>query len=239
MPPSDTLADALPVLLAAAVPFLRALALVLPTASLVPALTLRGAPSAVRGAIAVALAAPLAPAMHPAPFDTTLAWVLLGDALRGLPLAIVIATPLWVATQVGAVADVLRGAPEPSQAAPPPAADGARGSLATLTALLVASAWLAGGGVVRALGLLLESAPVTGVAPWALAARTLADGIRLGFAASSGVLVAAVALEVALASMARAAAPISVQPLAMLARPVVALVALALSLDAVRHLVGG
>jgi len=58
-----------------------------------------------------------------------------------------------------------------------------------------------------------------------------------GFRAlSCGVLVAAVALEVALASIARLAAPLSPQPIAYVARPIVAVLALAASLSAVGRL---
>ncbi|MEO7094408.1 MAG: hypothetical protein ABI175_14230, partial [Polyangiales bacterium] len=50
-------------LVAAAIPYARAFARVLPTASLVPALAMRDSPTSLRVALAVALAAPLAPTM--------------------------------------------------------------------------------------------------------------------------------------------------------------------------------
>ena len=220
-----------------AIPYARAFARVLPTASLVPALAMRGAPTSLRVALAIALAAPLAPTMAAhTTGSTSIAWVLLSDAIAGLPLAIVLATPLWIAAHVGAIADALRGAPEVTQAAPP-AGDAARGTLATLAALLAASAWLASGGVTRALSLLAVAAPREGAAPFALAARALADGLRTGVAASAGVLVAMIALEVALAALGRTAAPLSPQPIAIVARPVVSVVALAFSLEAIQRLV--
>jgi len=218
---------------AEAAPYARAFARVLPAATLVPALAVRGTPPQVRFAVALALAAPIAAAFPWTPHvDPPLPLLLLSDAIRGIPLAILIATPLWIATHVGAITDVLRGAPE-ANVAPPPAAEGARTPLATLTALLAASAWLASGGVVRALHLLSASAPkeASPVAPWALAARSLADGLRLSIALSAGVLVAATTLEVALGAIGRAAAPISPQPIAMVARPLVAVIALALSIE--------
>jgi hypothetical protein len=70
-----------------------------------------------------------------------------------------------------------------------------------------------------------------GVAAWAIAARALTDGIRLSLVLSAGVLIAAVALESAIVAIGRAASPIPVQPIAMVARPVVAVVALTLSLE--------
>ncbi|MGZ3456758.1 MAG: hypothetical protein ACXVEF_44540, partial [Polyangiales bacterium] len=142
---------------------------------------------------------------------------------------IALATPLWVAVHIGAIADLMRGAPEAS-VAPPPAADGARGPLATLAALLAASTWIASGGTTRAL-LLLKAPRVPGVAAWALAMRALSDGLRLSLALSAGVLVAAVALEAALVAVGRIATPVSPQPIATLARPVVAVLALSISIE--------
>lgn len=222
-----------------AAPYLRALAAVLPAASAVPALAVRGLPSSARFAVAIALALPLASSFPaPARLDA-LPLVLASDALRGVPLAIVLATPLWAATHVGALADQLRGVPDVGQA-PPKVAEGARGPLATLTAMLAASVWLSSGGLARGLLLLARLGPREGdpAAPWALAARTLTDALRLSIALASGVLVAALALEVALAAVARAGAPLSPQPIAYVARPLVAVLALAASLDVAMRLVG-
>jgi type III secretory pathway component EscT len=223
--------------IAAAVPYARAFARVLPTASLVPALAMRGSPASLRLSLAVALAAPLAPTMSAhAAGSSSLAWVLLSDAIAGLPLAILLATPLWIAAHVGMIADALRGAPDATQATPPPGAD-STGTLGTLASLLAASAWLASGGVTKALALLAVASPREGAAPWALAARALADGLRTGVAASAGVLIAMIALEVALVAVGRSASPLSPQPIAVVARPVVSVVALAFSLDAIARLV--
>lgn len=227
------------VLLATLAPWARAGAHVLPTATLVPALALRGTPAPLRILLAVALSAPIAAAFPWSPADGPLPLVLVADAIAGVPLAVLFATPLWIAHHVGALADQLRGAPEANQA-PPPSAEGARGPLAIMAALLASSAWLASGGASRALSLLASSrrAVPVGIATWALAARTLADGIRWSFALSSGVLVAAVALEAGLVAIGRVAQPIPVQPVAMVTRPLVAVVALALSIElAIRALV--
>jgi type III secretory pathway component EscT len=155
--------------------------------------------------------------------------ILVADAFAGIPLAVALAAPLWVAVHVGAIADVMRGAPEASMA-PPPAADGARGPLATLAALLAASTWIATGGTTRAL-LLLSLPHQAGVAGWAIALRALSDGLRLSIALSAGVLVAAVALEAAFVAVGRIAAPVSPQPIATLARPIVAVIALSISIE--------
>ncbi len=230
LPPLD-----LSALVVEVTPWARAFARVLPTATLVPALAMRGAPAPLRGAIAVSLAAPIASSFGAVPAGA-LMLTLVADAIRGIPLAIAVATPLWMATHIGAIADLMRGTPEAS-IAPPPAAEGARGPLSTLSALLAASAWIASGGVVRAL-LLLRDVEQPGVAAYALAARALTDGLRLSLALSAGVLIAAVALEAAIIAIGRVASPISVQPIAMLARPIVAVIALALSIEvAVRALV--
>jgi type III secretory pathway component EscT len=226
----------------AASPYLRALATVLPAASLVPALSVRGLPTSARFAVALALALPLAAGFPPVGADASLPLELAADALRGVPLAVVLATPLWAATHVGALADQLRGVPDVTQASPP-GAEGARGPLATLTAMLAASVWLSSGGLVRGLLLLAKLGPRTPaggaeIAPWALAARTLTDALRLSIALASSVIVAALTLEVALAALARAGAPISPQPIAYVARPLVAVLALAASLDVAMRIVG-
>lgn len=248
----DALAgDSTAPLVQAASPYLRALATVLPAATIVPALSVRGLPTSARFAVAIALALPLAAGIAPADAGGSLPLLLAADALRGVPLAVVLATPLWAATHVGALADQLRGTPDATQA-PPPGAEGARGPLATLTAMLAASVWLSSGGLVRGLLLLARLGPgadtgSTGsagsagsaqVAPWALAARTLTDALRLSLALASSVIVAALALEIALAAIARAGAPISPQPLAYVARPLVAVLALAASLDVAMRIVG-
>lgn len=224
-------------LIAEVTPWARAFARVLPTATLVPALAIRGAPTPLRGAIAIALAAPIAASFAPVPSDQ-LVLTLVADAIRGVPLAIAVATPLWMATHIGAVADLMRGTPE-ANIAPPPATEGARGPLAMLAGLLAASVWIGSGGVIRALLLLQHTRPETpGVAPYALAARALTDGLRLSIALAAGVLIAAVALEAAIIAIGRAASPIPIQPIAMVARPVVAVIALTLSLEvAVRTLI--
>jgi len=230
-PLARVISEGLDALVLEVAPWARAIARVLPTATLVPALAIRGAPTPLRGAIAIALAAPIAAAFPWSPSDGPLLLILLGDVIRGLPLAIAIATPLWMATHIGAIADMMRGTPE-ANVAPPPAAEGARGPLGVLAGLLAASAWIASGGVTRALLLLTRIGPEhAGVAPWAIAARTLTDGIRLSLALSAGVLIAAVALESAIIAIGRAASPIPVQPIAMVARPVVAVIALTLSLE--------
>lgn len=228
----DELGSRAPLLL----PFARAFARVLPAATLVPAFAVRGLPGPVRPLLALALAAPIAGAF-PATVPPSVPLALVAEALRGLPLAIALATPLWMATHVGAIADALRGAPEATQAAPPQA-DGARGPLGTLAAALAAAVFLASGATSRALLLLARARVDEGVAAWALAARALTDGLRASVLLSAGVIVPMVALEVGLAVLGRGAQPLSVQPVAVLTRPLLAVVALALTLEvAVRALV--
>ncbi len=230
-PLARVVSDGLDGVLLEVAPYARAFARVMPTATVVPALAIRGAPTPLRSAIAIALAAPIAAAFPWTPGDGPLLLVLLGDVISGVPLAIAIATPLWMATHIGAIADMMRGTPE-ANVAPPPATEGARGPLGVLAGLLAASAWIASGGVARALLLLQRLGPEQhGVAAWALAARALTDGIRLSFVLSAGVLVAAVALESAIVAIGRAASPIPVQAIAVLARPLVAVVALSLSIE--------
>lgn len=220
----------------ALLPYARAFARVLPAATLVPAFAVRGLPGPVRPLLALALAAPLAGGFS-SEASGSVPWLLLGEAVQGIPLAIALATPLWMAAHVGAIADALRGAPEATQAAPAQA-DGARGPLATLSATLAAAAFLASGATTRALLLLARAETSPHVAAWARAARALTDGLRVSVLLSAGVLVPMATLEVGLAVIGRGAQPLSSQPLAVLTRPLVAVVALAATLElAVRALV--
>ncbi|GAC1593713.1 MAG: hypothetical protein NVS3B20_18570 [Polyangiales bacterium] len=237
------------VVFAGLVPYARSIACILPTVAIVPVLAMQGSSPQLKLLVALALSIPIAPSFPlPVGFNPEgppLAWFiaifphLAHDLLRGIPLAIMIATPLWVATHIGSIADVLRGTLDPVMSKPASAQD-AHGPLSVLTSLLAASVWLGSGGAVRALILLKASSPTEApaVATWALAARTLSDGLRLSVALSSGVLVASITFEVAVAAIGRVSAPISPQPLAMLARPLVAIVALALSIEGALALLG-
>jgi type III secretory pathway component EscT len=220
-----------------ALPYVRAFVLVAPTVSLVPALSPRGLPAAatVRAALTLALALPIVGALVDR--GEVGAAVLAVDLARGAGLALAIATPLWVAGHVGALADGFRGTQQAS-VAPPPGADGTSGPLATLLGLLASVSWMTSGGPSRALVLLTRTTP--GLAPvgaFAMAARALADGLRIGVAAAAGVVVAAAGFEVFGAALTRVAAPVALQPALVALRPLVALLALAAALPAALALV--
>src|SRR5262249_28078098 len=72
-----------------------------PVITLVPAFGLRAIPAPARGVLALALAASVYPAVHPASVTShPLPWALaaLLEMLRGLPVALATAIPLWSAT---------------------------------------------------------------------------------------------------------------------------------------------
>jgi flagellar biosynthetic protein FliR len=192
------------------------------TVTLVPAFGLRALPSAARGALGVALALAIAPAVvvhHGAlaAAGVTLpaaAWpvLLLLEVLRGLPVALAAAIPLWGATMVGGVVDSLRG---DSSQLTSPVIDGQTTSLGVLFSLLATSLFLAGGGaarVVAALAALDQEGAAGSIAFSPLAtigaiAHQLAAGLQMAVALAAPLLVAAVMVEVGGALIARAASP--------------------------------
>src|SRR5436190_12561048 len=72
----------------------------LPVVAIVPAFGLRALPMGARATIALALAASIFPTAAPLARVATEPWpvLLLGETLRGLPIALVAAIPLWAAT---------------------------------------------------------------------------------------------------------------------------------------------
>ena len=97
--------------------FLQQLPIMLLT--LVPAFGLRALPLAARGVVGLALAAAVAPAVASTSVATParLPWIALAfeQIVRGLPVAVAAAVPLWAATMAGGLVDTLRGAMTPRQ----------------------------------------------------------------------------------------------------------------------------
>jgi type III secretory pathway component EscT len=196
------------------------------TVTLVPAFGLRALPAAARGALGVALALAIAPAVavhHGQAVRSLGAFGALGaqvpwplllvlEVLRGLPTALAAAIPLWGATMVGGVVDSLRG---DSSQLTSPVVDGQTTSLGVLFALLASALFLAGGGAARVVGALasldLEGAPgLAGFAPLAMVGaivHQLSAGLEMAVALAAPLLVAAVVVEVGGALIARAASP--------------------------------
>src|SRR5262245_44735840 len=112
-----------------------------PTIAIVPAFGLRALPTAARGVLGLALAAAIYPALVPAANAATGPWVLLalGEILRGLPIAVTAAIPLWAATMAGGLVDTLRGAREESGMA---VVDGRTASFGILLSLVASVVFL-------------------------------------------------------------------------------------------------
>jgi len=189
---------------------LLAWARVAPTIALVPAFGLKALPSSARAMMGLALGAAIAPAVAPEAYDARAPWLVaaLAQILRGMPIAIAAATPLWIATMAGGVADALRGAQEGSGLA---VVEGRAASFGILFSLFASSVFLATGGPAH-VATALASAPLE-AHPLGSVAHALAAGIGIAVAIASPVLAASVVVEVVFAFAARAASPAQVHAL--------------------------
>jgi len=197
----------------------------IPAVALVPAFGLRALPMAVRGVVALGLMVCVAPALRPIPLrGEWWPWLLLEQALSGLPVAITAAVALWAATMAGAVVDDLRQATERTAL---PTLESSTTPGGALLGMLAAIAFLQGGGPARVAAALAE--PGSGVVgPLRGATFNLAAGIQLAVAVAAPVIVAAVVWELGSSLMARAATPAFVAPLLAPLRSLVLLIAAAL-----------
>jgi type III secretory pathway component EscT len=197
---------------------------VLPSVCIVPAFGLGVLSIPVRLTFGLVLAASVAPALSPIPAAGAF-WplLLLGEAARGLPVALVAAAVLWAATMAGSVADDLRGAGSviaPMGSTP----------LGLVFAWLAAIAFLETGGAAR-VAHALAAPGLTVLGPIELAAQTLAGGIEIAIAVATPVIALSVLVQLALGLMARAAGSELLASLASPIRSLVILGAAALLLD--------
>lgn len=205
---------------------------VAPTVAIVPAFGLRALPAPARAVLALALAASLAPGMAPAAVGPG-AWplALLGEVLRGLPVALAAAIPLWAATMAGGLADSLRGA---GQAQPVAVVEERASPLGLLLSLFASATFLALGGPAHVLAVLASPPADT---PMLLGAvRTVLGGVGLAVALAAPLLGGAVVLEVTFALVARAASPTQVGALVAPLRSVAVLALAVLALEAMARL---
>ncbi|WP_394832800.1 EscT/YscT/HrcT family type III secretion system export apparatus protein [Pendulispora rubella] len=180
----------------------------LPTVALVPAFGLRALPGPVRAVLGLMLALCILPAVGATAGTTLLVahepWplLLLENVVRGIPVALAAAIPLWAATMAGNLVDTLRGAHEPWNA---DVVAGKASHMGILFALLSAAIFLQSGGPSRvALALATADFPAH---PLLAAVRDLAGGITLAVALAGPLFAAAIVLEVAIALVARASSP--------------------------------
>jgi flagellar biosynthetic protein FliR len=210
----------------------------MPAIAIVPAFGLRALPAPARAVMALALAACVLPTVAPLASAAALIpsrpWIVLafGEVLRGLPVAIAAAVPLWAATMAGGVADALRGSQDTSTA---PTVEGAASPLGIPLSLLACALFLHTGGPAR-VAAALSFDPRVSVATHALltpliVAGDLTQGVSLAAALGAPLLVAAVVIEVAAALIARAASPAQVHALLAPLRALGTLTILAIVLD--------
>ena len=142
--------------------------------------------------------------------DTAMPWVLLavGEAARGLPVAVAAAVPLWAATMAGGVADALRAAADTPDSL---VVEGRATTLGIPLSLLASSLFLASGQPAR-VAKALALHPVDSH-PLLAASHDLVAGITLAMALGGPLLAAGVVIEIAAALVARAASPAQVHGL--------------------------
>jgi type III secretory pathway component EscT len=158
-------------------------------------------------------------------------WIVLAlaEVLRGLPVALAAAVPLWAATMVGGVADALRGAQDTTTA---PTVEGRASPLGVPMSLLACTLFLRTGGPARiATALAFDSSIDAGKQPLLAIAADLSGGISLATALGAPLLAAAVVVEIAAALIARAASPAQVHALLAPLRALGTLTVLAIVFD--------
>jgi type III secretory pathway component EscT len=214
-------------------PLSLGLARALPVVTLVPAFGLSAVPVQTRLVLGLCFGLCVAPALGSLADPAVPFVVAFGrEALLGLPLALLAALSIYVATLVGGVVDDLVGSratvqlPTLPEQAPP---------VAALLSLFSSVAFLETGGATRVVGALAAPLNVPKLG-WPAVVGTMARAIELAFAIAAPVAVACVLLEVAAALVARAAAPAFVAPVLAPLKSVALLGVLALVLERVTEL---
>lgn len=185
-----------------------------PTVVLVPALGLRALPAAARGVLGLALALCIYPAVAPlendlhAPQSTMWVLLLVGEVIRGLPVAITTAAVIWGVTMIGGMLDNLRGAQDAVQV---PVVEGRTTPMSVPFALLAGVIFLSTGGPARVAHALAVAAvpehPVLHVI------HDLTSSIALAVSIGAPLLAASLVIEVTGAVIARASAPAQIHAL--------------------------
>ena len=237
LPPSPGLLDALGAVFTASGVDPRAWALgfarCAPAVTLVPAFGLGAVPPQTRLALGLALGLCIAPALAgQVSADGLFVVALAREAFVGLPVALLAALAVYVASMAGGLVEDLRGAREsltlPSLPEPLPPAS-------LLFALLAAIAFLETGGAARVAGAL--ASPVLAARfSWPAVVSALSASIGLAFAIAAPLAVAAVLLETGSALVARAAMPAFVGPVLAPLKSVALLAVLALVFERIAEL---
>jgi type III secretory pathway component EscT len=182
----------------------------MPTVTLVPAFGLQALPAPARGVIGLGLAMCIFPAVAPVAAEANAPWALLlvGEVLRGLPIAVTTSAILWAAAMVGGMLDNLRGAQDAVQV---PVIDGRTTPMSVPFALLAAAIWLTTGGPARVASALVVS-PIPDH-PAAQIVLDLSTSIVLAVSIGAPLLVASLVIEVTAAVIARASSPAQIHAL--------------------------
>ncbi|RYE88777.1 MAG: hypothetical protein EOO75_12925, partial [Myxococcales bacterium] len=147
------------------------------------------------------------------------------EAVRGVPLALGAAIPIWTALSAGGAVDAARGAGEGPTL---PVFEGRTGPFAALWGLLACLGFLTTGGPARVA--LAALSPVGGSEAVEVVVA-LGAGVQIAVAVAAPVLAGAALVEVALALVARAATPASLGPVLGLTKGAIVLVLIALVFD--------
>ncbi len=182
----------------------------MPAVLLVPAFGLRALPRPAQALMGLGLAACIAPVLgHGAALGSD-RWLVEAviEVLRGIPVALAAAIPLWAATIAGGVADAIRASQDAVNA---PTVEGRATPLGVPLSLLSCAIFLATGGPAR-IARALAFHPLS-EHPLLAAVGDLVDGIGLAVAIGVPLLAAGVVVDIAAALVARAASPAQVHAL--------------------------
>jgi flagellar biosynthesis protein FliR len=199
----------------------------MPAVAIVPAFGMRAVPAPARIVMALAFAASILPALAPHAVDDRWPWTLqvLFETVRGLPVAIAAAVPLWAATIAGGVADALRGSQEMVTAP----TEGRATPLGVPLSLLACAIFTSTGGPARVAAAL--AVPTSAPSPLLAASSDIVQGIGLAVALGAPLLAASVVVELTGALVARAASPAQVHALLAPLRALGTLAVMALVLE--------
>jgi len=198
----------------------------IPTVVAVPAFGLRALPMPLRfvlgGTIAVAIFPALAPLTASRAHEP---WIFLAfeEVLRGVPIAIATAVPLWAATMAGGAIDTARGVEDARDS---PTVEEGGTQLGVMFSLLACAIFLATGGPARvASSLAVAEFPDH---PLLAAAHDITTGIAAAVAIAAPILAASIVIDVGVSIAHRAASPSPANAITLPARSLGLLVMLGL-----------
>jgi type III secretory pathway component EscT len=209
--------------------FAIAWARAVPTVIMVPAFGLRALPWPLRAILGGSIAIAIFPALNPlADSRAHEPWIALvvEEFLRGIPIALATAVPLWAATMAGGAIDTMRGAENAIDA---PTVEEGSTQLGVFFSLLASSIFLATGGPARVANSLITAEFPDH--PLIAAVHDLTQGIAASVAIAAPILAATILIDVGLSITNRATSPVSANAITLPARSLGIVVMLALVLE--------